>query len=152
MRLLFLLAAALLVLAAAGCSRSDSGESDMLNTRVVTLPDGFQIKAEVLVTEAEMMRGMMYRAELFAGHGMLFVHGRPGHYPYWMANCKIPLDIIWMDAGHSVVEVSPDTPPCPSGGKDCPQYGGHSVASFALELGAGEARRHQVAIGSTLQF
>jgi uncharacterized membrane protein (UPF0127 family) len=120
--------------------------------RSVTLPDGFVVSAEVVMSAADMERGMMYRTELPGGHGMLFVHGQPGRYPYWMANCKIPLDIIWMDASHTVVEISPNTPPCPSGGKDCPTYGGHGVASFALELGGGEAAKHEVKVGSALQF
>jgi uncharacterized membrane protein (UPF0127 family) len=130
MRLLFLFGA----LALSGCRTDDSGGSSGLNLRSVTLPDGFVVSAEVVTSGADMERGMMYRTELAAGHGMLFVHGQPGRYPYWMANCKIPLDIIWMDVSHSVVEISPNTPPCPSGGRDCPTYGGHAVASFALEF------------------
>src|SRR5690242_14102644 len=133
MRSLLLLAA----LALTGCGgTSESGSS--LNTRRVTLPDGFTVEAELAVDRDTMERGMMYRTDLPAGHGMLFVHPAPSRYAYWMANCKIPLDIIWMDSDHKVVEISPNTPPCPSGGPDCPTYGGHEVAQYALELGAGE--------------
>ncbi len=99
-----------------------------------------------------MQRGMMYRSELPAGRGMLFVHGESGRYPYWMANCRIPLDIIWMDGNHKVVEISANTPPCPSGRRDCPTYGGHASAIFVLELGGGEAARHRVTTSSTIQF
>ena len=146
MRFLLLLAA----LALAACSSTDSGSS--LNNRKVTLPDGFVVDAELAVDRATMERGMMYRTELPAGHGMLFVHAFPGRYPYWMANCKIPLDIIWMDPDHKIVEVSPNTPPCPSGGNDCPQYGGHAESLFVLELGGGEAAKHNVVVGSKIQF
>ena len=146
---LFLISSALLLTA---CHSSDSGSASSLNTRSVTLPDGFPVIAELALTSSDMERGMMYRTELLAGHGMLFVHGEAGRYPYWMANCRIPLDIIWMDASHRVVEISANTPPCPSGGKDCPTYGGHAVATFALELGAGEAAKHRVNAGSTIQF
>jgi uncharacterized membrane protein (UPF0127 family) len=148
MRLLLIFAA----LALSGCQSGDPNGGGNLNTRNVTLPDGFAVAAEVVVSGPDMQRGMMYRTELRAGSGMLFVHSQPGRYPYWMANCKIPLDIIWMDTSHRVVEISANTPPCPSGGNDCPTYGGHAVASFALELGGGEAARHQVIVGSTLQF
>ena len=148
MRLLFIFSA----LALTGCQSTDSGDGSALNSRSVTLPDGFVVTAEVAVTEPDMQRGLMYRTELPAGHGMLFAHGEPGRYPYWMANCKIPLDIIWMDISHRVVEISADTPPCPLGNRNCPTYGGHAVASFALELGAGEAAKHQVKVGSTIQF
>ena len=146
---LFLILSALTLTA---CQSSDSSGANALNTRDVTLPDGFSVVAEAALTSEEMERGMMYRTELLPGHGMLFVHGRASRYPYWMANCKIPLDIIWMDGSRRVVEISANTPPCPSGGKDCPTYGGHADASFALELGGGEAARHQVVVGSQIQF
>ena len=148
MRLLVIFGA----LALTGCQSGDNTTGATLNTRDVVLPDGFLVIAELAVTEPDMERGLMYRSELPAGRGMLFVHGEPGRYPYWMANCKIPLDIIWLDASHRVVEISANTPPCPSGVRDCPIYGGHATASYALELGAGEAARHQVTAGSTMQF
>jgi len=110
--------------------------------------DGIEIK----VTAADLTRGMMYRTELAPGRGMLFVHSVAKKYPYWMANCKIPLDIVWMNLQKEVVEISPNTPPCPSGGQDCPRYGGNFDASWVLELGAGEAAKHKVAVGSRIQF
>jgi uncharacterized membrane protein (UPF0127 family) len=146
---LFLIMSSLIL---TGCQSGGSSGASSLNTRGVTLPDGFPVAAELALTPSDMERGMMYRTELLPGHGMLFVHDVPGRYPYWMANCKIPLDIIWMDGSHQVVEISANTPPCPSGGKDCPTYGGHAVATFALELGAGEAAKHHVTVGSSIQF
>jgi uncharacterized membrane protein (UPF0127 family) len=148
MRLLLIFSA----LAFTGCQSGDSSGGNALNTRTVTLPDGFHVTAEMAVDGPDMERGMMYRTELAPDRGMLFVHALPGRFPYWMANCKIPLDIIWIDSNHKVVEISADTPPCPSGRPDCPRYGGHAVASFALELGGGQAAKHQVVVGSTLQF
>src|SRR5690242_12860345 len=95
----FALLLAALALFACGSPETESA----LNTRKVTLPDGFVVAAEVAINRADMERGMMYRTELSSGRGMLFVHAYPGRYPYWMANCKIPLDIIWMDTEHRVV-------------------------------------------------
>ncbi len=121
-------------------------------TRDVTLPDGTPIVAEVEVKPEDMARGMMYRDSIGSGSGMLFVHSETGEYPYWMANCKVPLDIIWMDSAHKVVEISAKTPPCPQGGTDCPTFGGHAPAQFVLELGGGEAAQHSVNIGSAIRF
>jgi uncharacterized membrane protein (UPF0127 family) len=137
-----------------GCRSHESVDFSLsaLTYRDVILPDGFKVVAEMAVTGQDMERGMMYRTELAAGRGMLFVHGQPGRYPYWMANCRIALDIIWMDSTRKVVEISANTPPCPAGGKDCPTYGGNAMAIYALELGGGEAAKHQVIAGSTLQF
>jgi uncharacterized membrane protein (UPF0127 family) len=151
MRTLLILSVLAGVLILDACSSQESATT-ALNTRAVTLPDGFTVAAEVAVSGPAMEKGMMYRTELAAGSGMLFVHGQPGRYPYWMANCKIALDIIWMDAGHKVVEISANTPPCPAGGADCPTYGGHAVAMYGLEVAAGEASKHRVEVGSVLRF
>jgi uncharacterized membrane protein (UPF0127 family) len=129
-----------------------SGRTHVVATRDVSLPDGFTVNAELKVSANEMARGMMYRDSLDSGDGMLFVHSQAGQYPYWMANCKFPLDIIWIDSGHKVVEISPKTPPCPSGGSDCPTFGGHAIAQYVLEIGGGEAAKHGVREGAELRF
>jgi len=147
------LSATSLALALAGCGGSGpAGAQTSLNTRTVTLPDGFEVATELKVTPEDMARGMMYRDKLAGGRGMLFIHSQPGRNPYWMANCIIPLDIIWMDSDHKVVEISPSTPPCPAGGNSCPTYGGNAVSQYVLELGGGEAAKHQVRDGSLVRF
>ncbi len=151
MRRSWLAVAAAVLMVAAACQSKTSGWQ-MLDTRVVTLPDGFQERAEVKITPEDMARGMMYRDSITDGEGMLFVHGQVGPNAYWMGHCTIPLDIIWMDTEHKVVEISAETPPCPSGGSDCPSYGGHLPSQYVLEIGSGQAARHQVLAGAVLRF
>ena len=139
------------LLAFTGCGRK-TNETEALNTRLVTLPDGGQIRAEVLVNPAEIQRGMMFRDALPQGRGLLFVHNTPGAYRYWMANVKDPLDIIFMDSTRRIVEISADTPSCTTKPADCPTYGGHAVSQYVLELRAGEARRLGLQKGQTLGF
>ena len=74
---------------------------------LVMLPDGSTVHVELAKTEAERQFGLMERTSLPQGRGMLFIHDQPGQYPYWMYDCKIGLDIIWMDLGHRIVEMSP---------------------------------------------
>lgn len=136
-------------LAALACGDS---HSTAIDATTVTLPDGFPVRAELKVTPEDMARGMMYRDSVANGEGMLFVHQQRGLNPYWMGHCKFPLDIIWMDSNHKVVEISAKTPPCPSGGSECATYGGHAPSQFVLEIGGGEAARHQVREGSELRF
>jgi uncharacterized membrane protein (UPF0127 family) len=95
---------------------------------------------------------MMFRDALPRGHGMLFIHQTAGLYPYWMFQVKIPLDMIWMDPSHRIVEISADTPPCTTRATLCANYGGHQTAQFVLELGGGEARRLGLALDQTVQF
>lgn len=136
------------------CSCGDKPTTmDEFHTREVTLPNGKIIRAEVMMMKEEMMRGMMFRDSLAPDHGMLFVHGAPGKYQYWMYQVKIPLDIIWMDPRHTVVEISPNTPPCTSASAQaCANYGGHADAQYVLELSGGGAARNNIKVGDTIGF
>lgn len=123
------------------------------NTRVVTLPNGFKVRAEVMTHPQDMMRGMMFRNSLEEGRGMLFLHAEPGLYPYWMYQVRIPLDILWLDRDGRIVEVAPDTPPCPSkSAMECPNYGGTKEALTILELPAGSIAKHGLRVGDRLRL
>ena len=135
----------------AGCGPSTVG-LDELNVRTVRLPGGQAIRAEVEINPVDMQKGMMFRDSLERGRGMLFIHEKPGLYPYWMYQVKIPLDMIWMDAGRNIVEISADTPPCQTKASQCANYGGHYQSLYVLELGGGEAKRLGLQVGQTLQF
>lgn len=141
----------LLALAGAGCGPKNAG-CDESGVTSVKLLNGQTICAEVELNPADMQKGMMFRDSLARGRGMLFIHDKPGLYTYWMFQVKIPLDIIWMDSGHHIVEISPETPPCRTEANACPTYGGHQQAQFVLELGGGEARRLGLRAGNTLEF
>ena len=116
------------------------------------LPDGSTVHVELAKTEAERNFGLMERTSLPQGRGMLFIHDQPGRYPYWMYDCKIGLDIIWMDQAHRIVEMSPDTPPCKGKSDTCPNYGGHETSVYVLELPVGSIKAHQLAVGQTVNF
>jgi hypothetical protein len=119
---------------------------------LVMLPDGSTVHVELAKTEAERQFGLMERTSLPQGRGMLFIHDQPGQYPYWMYDCKIGLDIIWMDQGHHIVEMSPNTPPCKGKSDSCPNYGGHAPSLYALELPVGSIKAHQLAVGQVVNF
>ncbi|MBV8114534.1 MAG: DUF192 domain-containing protein [Silvibacterium sp.] len=119
---------------------------------LVMLPDGSTVHVELAKTEAERNFGLMERTSLPQGRGMLFIHEQPGHYGYWMYDCKIGLDIIWMDQNHRIVEMSPNTPPCKGKSNTCPSYGGHEASVYVLELPVGSIKAHQLAVGQTVNF
>ena len=137
----------------AGCGSSDP-ESEIrdFNTRPVVLPDGVRIIAEVMTQEKDVLRGMMFRETFPEGRGMLFIHGSPNQYQYWMYQVKVPLDIVWMDTRGRVVEVVENAPPCTTVASQCPNYGGNATSQVVLELPGGTARRHGVVVGEVIRF
>lgn len=119
---------------------------------LVTLPDGSTVHVELATTRAERAYGLMGRTSLAQDRGMLFVHDAPGQYPYWMYHCRIPLDIVWMDAAHRIVEMSQDTPLCTGKAWSCSSYGGNAISLYVLELAAGAAKAHGLAVGQIVRF
>lgn len=147
----YFIVCAVFLAAASGCGEKQA-PLEQLRTRPVTLPDGTRIIAEVLTQPEDMMRGMMFRDSLAPDRGMLFVHPAPGFYTYWMHQVRIPLDIIWLDSGRRIVEISTNTPPCRTKASECPQYGGSRRAQFVLELAGGMAEKYRLKLGDTISF
>jgi uncharacterized protein len=119
---------------------------------LVMLPDGSTVHVELATTEAQMEYGLMERTRLAQGRGMLFVHHEVGDHGYWMYHCKIGLDIVWMDAKHRIVEMSPNTPPCRGKAATCPTYGGHQPSKYVLELPVGSIALHRLKVGQRIDF
>jgi uncharacterized protein len=140
-----------LVLLLAGCVSKTSPIEDLL-TRDVTLPGGQIIKAESAVDTRDMLRGLMFRTSLGPDHGMLFVHPVSGRYSYWMYQTFIPLDMIWMDENHRIVELVESEPPCKTAASKCPHFGGNETARFVLELNGGSIRKYGIKLGETIQW
>lgn len=118
----------------------------------VELPNGARIEAETKLTPEGQAQGMMFRTSLAEDKGMLFVHATEEKSPYWMFQCEIPLDIIWMDRNRRIVEISADTPPCRETADKCPTYGGSAPSLFVLELAGGMAKKYNLKVGDTLRF
>lgn|SRR5690625_3582507 len=108
-------------------------------------------RVELAVTDEERAVGLMFRDELPAGTGMLFIHAREEPQAYWMMNTEIPLDILYFNASRRLVAQQRDAQPC-SSGLACPAYPSGAPALYVLELNAGEAARLGLEDGAELRF
>lgn len=98
------------------------------------------IAVEFARNEAERRQGLMYREELAAGTGMLFIFAGEGMRGFWMKNTLIALDMVFFDSAGRFVSLHRDVPPLTLASR---QSAG--PAQYVLELNAGEAK--QLGIG-----
>lgn len=63
---------------------------------------------EVMDTEEEKSKGMMGRTDI--NGGMLFNVGK-GHHSFWMKNCLIPLDIVFIN-NNRITKIHENCQPC----------------------------------------
>lgn len=145
----YFLLAAVLILA---CCGPKPATVDDFATRPLTLPGGQVIRVETMIDNVERLRGMMFRTSLAPDHGMLFVYPKPGEYQFWMYQTLIPLDMIWMDSQHQIVEMAENAPPCQTQASKCPKYGGKHSSSYVLEIGGGMARKFGLKLGDTVRW
>ena len=117
---------------------------------VCVAPDGTHIALELAVTDVERAQGLMFRDDLAADAGMLFVFEADGRVPFWMKNTFIPLDMIWISATGEVVDVHAGVQPCRF--DPCPNVEPSRPGRAVLEVNAGFAARHGVRTGATLTF
>tara|TARA_B100000212_G_scaffold308227_1_gene257869 strand:+ start:1095 stop:1523 length:429 start_codon:yes stop_codon:yes gene_type:complete len=69
------------------------------------------ITAEVMMTERQQTRGMMYRKSLDKDKGMLFLFKEPKKAVFWMKNTYIPLDLIFIKEGGSIDSIHQNLEP-----------------------------------------
>ncbi len=106
--------------------------------------------AEVAKTKAQRTKGLMFRESLASDRAIFFVFEEPGFYNFWMKNCKIPLDIIWLDENQKVVAIKSNCQPCGKG--DCPSIQPGVSAKYVLEIKAGLASQIGLVENSTFSI
>lgn len=140
--------AALLLCGAALALRVPPGAS----LAELTLPDGFRVRAELAHTPEAQSKGLMFRLELPADGGMLFVFPRMEMKAFWMKNTFIDLDMVFLDADLKVLRVFHRVPRSSPRQPESEVARVSAAAACVLELPAGAARAHRVRSGVKLKL
>lgn len=112
---------------------------------------GRRFTVEVADNDEERARGLMFRDQLPADQGMLFIHDREEPQAYWMKNTKIPLDILYFDRERKLVSAQLRVPPCAAADR-CPPYPSEGSALYVLEVNAGLGESLGVKAGDELRL
>lgn len=73
----------------------------------ITLGAGmYNIRAEVAMSEEQRQTGLMFRKEMAAHEGMLFVFDERGPRCFWMKNTLLPLSIAFLADDGTVVNIA----------------------------------------------
>ena len=126
------------------------GVDEQTRTIVVLLPSGTKIMAEVADTPPKRLLGLMFRDQLPLNFGMLFIFEDADYHGIWMKNCRIPLDILWLDKNRRVIHMEEKAPPCQA--DSCRTYYPLQKALYVLELNTGLIARERIGLGAHLKF
>lgn len=101
---------------------------------------------EVAATEEERAKGLMFRRELGAKEGMLFLFPHERLLSFWMKNTLIPLDMVFISHDWRVVGIIEKATPLSeeSRGVDRP-------SKYVLEFDGGTAARLGIGQGATVK-
>ena len=105
------------------------------------------VAVEVVRSEAQLSRGLMFRERLGADDGMLFVFPDTAEHTFWMKNTLIPLDMIFIDERRTVVGIVERAEPLST----APRSPGRPCR-WVLEVNGGWSAAHGIAIGDRVAF
>jgi hypothetical protein len=144
----------LVVVLAIGCGAAGGGDAPIpfqdrtASGGAVPVPgtawiifDTDTVHAEVARTSGERARGLMYRDEVPAGTGMLFVFSDAQVRSFWMQNTYVSLDIAFLDADLRIVDIQQME------AESEEYHESRAPAMFALEVPAGWFAEHGITVG-----
>jgi uncharacterized membrane protein (UPF0127 family) len=106
---------------------------------------------EVADTPETWERGLMERTALSPNAGMLFIFPDVAPRAFWMMNTLIPLDMLFIDPHHRVINIQENALPCASP-RRCPTYNSTAPAKYVLEIPGGRARALGMKAGDRVYF
>lgn len=112
---------------------------------------GHEIKIEIVESDADRSRGLMYRTSLPKDQGMLFVFPATQPLTFWMKNTKIPLSIGFFSESLKLVDVK-EMEPESFVEKELPRYSSRVPATLALEMNKDWFKNNKVPLGARIEF
>lgn len=116
----------------------------------VIFANDYMLKIEIADTQTLRAKGLMHRIQLAENEGMLFVYPTQTLLGVWMKNTLLELDVFFITEDGKISSIIRNLKPCYQ--EPCPIYNSITPALYMLEVNAGFADRHQVAIGQEIMI
>jgi len=105
------------------------------------------VPVEVADTPDKRATGLMYRRDLAPDAGMLFLFTKASPQKFWMKNTPLPLDMIFIGPTAKIVGIVADACPFTTN-----PLGPDEPSRYVLEVNAGFAAKHGLAVGDQVEF
>lgn len=102
---------------------------------------------EIADDDYQTQTGLMYRTSMATNQGMLFVFPNAAYHSFYMKNTHIPLDIIFIDANKSIINIQKNAKPF-----DETSLPSEAPAKYVLEINAGLSDQWQLNTGDKIDF
>ena len=105
----------------------------------------FQIDAQVAATPKQREIGLMFRQEMAAHEGMLFVFEQPQQQCFWMKNTLLPLTAAFVDEDGTIVNLADMKP------QSTQSHCSDQPVRFVLEMNQGWFAKRNIKKGFKLK-
>jgi len=109
---------------------------------IKTTKEEVSFDVEIADNPERLQRGLMFRQDFPKNRAMLFVFGREDVIRMWMKNTPLSLDMLFVDGQGKIVSLYSGATPFSQ-----TTISSGYTAAFAIEINAGEARRHGIKEG-----
>ena len=116
----------------------------------VFFENGYSVEVEIRDDDQGRALGLMRRKYLAENKGMLFIFENATNASFWMKNMTIPLDIIYLNDEHFIVQMYENLEPCTN--NPCSTYPSNQEIRYAIELRAGFITRNNISLGQLVTF
>lgn len=105
----------------------------------------FNVK--LVITDKDIKEGMKKKKFDNTFNGMLFIMNE-GYHSFWMSDCIIPLDIIYI-SNNKIKKIYRNCPPCRDKyNSNCPHYEG--FGDLILEINGGDCIKYDITEGDSI--